>query len=250
MIVSVNNITFSYPGHKVLDNVGFTAEKGELVAILGPNGTGKTTLLKCINRILKPASGTVFIGKIDSRTLTGRELARKIGYVEQQRVGSRCTVFNAVLLGRKPHIRWDVSSRDLEIVSRALEALNIAPFAMRYLDELSGGELQKVIIARALAQEPAVLLMDEPTNHLDLKNQLEVLKTIRDITHEKEICSIVTVHDLNLALRYGDRFILMKDKKIYAAGGPEILTPENIENVYSVTVDLINYNGRHIVVPV
>lgn len=185
MILSVKGMKFSYPGNEVLDNVGFTAKEGELVAILGPNGTGKTTMLKCINRILKPLAGTVYIKSENIKNLTGKEIAKKVGYVEQQRIGSRSTVFNTVLLGRKPHIHWDITSKDIEIAGKSLEALNISDYALRYLDELSGGELQKVIIARSLAQEPELLLMDEPTNHLDLKNQLDVLNTIRRITREK-----------------------------------------------------------------
>ncbi|NLY09243.1 MAG: ABC transporter ATP-binding protein [Tissierellia bacterium] len=249
MILQVNGIHFSYPGNEVLYNAEFSAKKGEFVAILGPNGTGKTTLLKCINKILKPSLGTVYMGPINIHQLKGNELAKKIGYVEQNRSSSRTTVFNAVLLGRKPHIKWDVSPEDIEIVGNVLHSMNISKFAMRYLDELSGGEVQKVIIARSLAQKPELLLMDEPTNHLDLKNQVEVMETIREIIDEGEVTTIVTMHDINLALRYADRFILMKGKGIYAAGGKEVITTENIEAVYSVPVTIIDHEKQQIVVP-
>lgn len=249
MILTVQGIQFQFPGRFVLEDVGFAVEKGEFLAVLGTNGTGKTTLLKCINRILKPAAGTVLVGEDSVSTLSRNALARKIGYVEQQRTGSRATVFNAVLLGRKPYIEWDVTQKDMQIASQALETLGLSEYALRYLDELSGGELQKVVIARALAQEPELLLMDEPTSSLDLKNQLEVLRLIRQITRERGIAAVVAMHDLNLALRFADRFILLKDRHIFSAGGHEIMTSENIEAVYAVPVAMSSHNGHRFVIP-
>ncbi len=249
MILSVQGIRFEYPGRPVLDGASFTVERGQVLAVLGTNGTGKTTLLKCINRILKPAGGTVLIGGQSATSLSSQALARRMGYVEQQRAGSRATVFNAVLLGRKPYIRWDVTREDIEIAGQALASLGLADHALRYLDELSGGELQKVLIARALAQEPEVLLMDEPTSSLDLKNQLEVANLIRQISSERGIAAVVAMHDLNLALRFADRFILLRDRTIYAAGGPEVMTPENIESVYAVPVTIAVHNGTRVIIP-
>lgn len=250
MILNVEGISFSYPGQEVLKNIDFQANKGEIICILGPNGTGKTTLLKCINNILKPSVGSVMIEDLNVQELPCKELAKKIGYVEQQRQGQACTVFDAVLLGRKPYIRWDVTSEDIEIVGEALETLKMSSYSNRLLTELSGGELQKVIIARALAQEPLLLLMDEPTNHLDLRNQIDVLETIREITLLKNITSIITMHDLNLSLSYGDKFILMKDKGIYQAGNESIITPKNINEVYSVDVDIIRHQNKKIIIPI
>ncbi len=249
MILTVQGMTFHYPNHPVLDEASFSVEQGELLAVLGTNGTGKTTLLKCINRILKPASGTVLIGEESVSSLSRNALAQRIGYVEQQRSGSRTTVFNAVLLGRKPYIRWDITQHDMAIASQALETLGLADYALRFLDELSGGELQKVVIARALAQQPEILLMDEPTSSLDLKNQLDVLNLIRKITRERGIAAVVAMHDLNLALRFADQFLLLKDRRIFAAGGPEVMTPENIESVYAVPVAMTSHNGNRVVIP-
>lgn len=249
MILSVRGIRFSYPGHPVLSDIGFSVERGECLAVLGTNGTGKSTLLKCLNRILTPQAGTVLIGPDSIDRLGRNELAQKIGYVEQKREGSRCTVFDAVLLGRKPYIRWDVTKKDLEITDKALAALGLSGFAMRYLDELSGGELQKVVIARALGQEPELLLMDEPTSNLDLKNQLEVLQIIRRVTEERGISAVVTMHDLNLALRFADKFLFLKDGFVFAGGGPEVVTPATIENVYSVPVIIQNYGSKSVVIP-
>ena len=249
MILNVQGLRFSYPGRPVLDEVSFAVEKGEILAILGTNGTGKTTLLKCINRILAPAAGAVWLDEEAVHTLSPRALAQKMGYVEQQRSGSQTTVFNTVLLGRKPYIRWDVTQQDMAIAGQALETLGLTDYALRRLDELSGGELQKVIIARALAQQPQILLMDEPTSSLDLKNQLEVLALIRQISRERGIAAVVAMHDLNLALRFADRFILLKDRTIYAAGGQEVMTPENIEAVYAVPVTIASHNGSRVIIP-
>jgi len=249
MILTVQDINFHYPGRPILEDVSFSVEKGEFLAVLGTNGTGKTTLLKCINRILKPASGAVLIEDEPITKLSRNALAQKMGYVEQQRSGSRTTVFNAVLLGRKPYIQWDITQQDMLIASQALETLGLSAHSLRFLDELSGGELQKVIIARALAQEPELLLMDEPTSSLDLKNQLEVLHLIKQITRARNIAAVVAMHDLNLALRFADRFLLLKDRRIFAAGGPEVMTPKNIEAVYAVPVTIASHNGHPFVIP-
>ncbi len=250
MILTVQGIRFSYPGRPVLSDIGFAVERGECLAVLGTNGTGKSTLLKCLNRVLTPQAGTVLIGPDSVSRLGRNELAQKIGYVEQKREGSRCTVFDAVLLGRKPYIRWDVTKKDMEITEKAIESLDLSSFAMRYLDELSGGELQKVVIARALGQEPELLLMDEPTSSLDLKNQLEVLQIIRRVTEERGISAVVTMHDLNLALRFADKFLFLKNGSVFAAGGPEVVTPETIESVYSVSVAIQNYGSKSVVIPI
>jgi len=249
MILNVQGLQFHYPGRPVLDKASFAVEKGEVLAILGTNGTGKTTLLKCLNRILTPLAGTVWIEDQPISAFGRNALAQKMGYVEQQRTGSRATVFNTVLLGRKPYIRWDITQNDMAIAAQALETLGLADFALRYLDELSGGELQKVVIARALAQEPEIMLMDEPTSSLDLKNQLEVLNLIQKISHEQGIAAVVAMHDLNLALRFADRFILLKDRAIYAAGGAEVMTSESIEAVYAVPVTIAAHNGSRVVIP-
>ena len=250
MILNVQGIRFHYPGRPVLEEASFAVEKGEVLAILGTNGTGKTTLLKCLNRILTPAAGTVLIKGEPTSAFSRNALAQKMGYVEQQRSGSRATVFNTVLLGRKPYIRWDITQNDMAIAAQALETLGLEEYALRYLDELSGGELQKVVIARALAQEPEILLLDEPTSSLDLKNQIEVVNLIRQISRERGIAAVVAMHDLNLALRFADRFIMLKDKTIYAAGGSEVMTPENIEAVYAVPVTIVAYNGSRVVIPI
>lgn len=249
MKLQVEGLSFAFPGRPVLNGIDFAIEAGEFVAVLGTNGTGKTTLLKCVNRILKPTKGGVWLDALAVDEMKAKTLAQKMGYVEQQRQGTRTTVFNAVLLGRKPYLEWDVRKEDLAIANAALDRLGLQDYAMRYLDELSGGELQKVVIARALAQQPNVLLMDEPTSSLDLKNQLEVLRLVHQVTREEGIAALVTMHDLNLALRFADRFLLMKDDAIYAAGDASVLTEETIETVYDVSVSIAMHDGFRFVLP-
>lgn len=250
MMLSVENLSFKYPSRSVLKDIEFSIKPGECLAILGVNGAGKSTLLKCINRILKPQHGTVFIEKKDARKLAGIELAKRIGYVSQSSQSSRQTVFDTVMLGRKPYIKWDVTQNDLEIVNNIIKMLNLEKYSLRYIDELSGGELQKVIIARALAQEPKVLLLDEPTSSLDLKNQLEVVQLVKKIVKEKKMAAVVTMHDLNLALRFADKFVFMKDSEIFATGGLEVMNSENIKNVYSVSVKVKTCDDLPVVIPV
>ncbi|NLD49050.1 MAG: ABC transporter ATP-binding protein [Clostridiaceae bacterium] len=250
MILSVKDLAFDYPSRSVIKNIGFSIEKGDFLAVLGINGAGKSTLLKCINRVLKPHKGAVYIENDEAFKLSGRELAKRIGYVAQRNENIRTTVFDAVLLGRKPYIQWEASKNDLEIVHDALEALELTEYALRYLNELSGGEQQKVVIARALAQKPQLLLLDEPTSSLDLKNQLEVAKIIKKVVKEQQMAAVVTMHDLNLAIRFADKFLLIKNGEIYAAGGIEVMTPENIENVYSVPVTINKIGEIPVVIPV
>jgi len=250
MILSVDGVEFSYKSKKILENVKFKVNRGDVVSILGVNGAGKSTLIKCINKILKPKQGTILIDNYDIDRLDNLEIAKKIGYVPQRADGNYMTVFDAVLLGRKPHIKWDVSERDIKLTHNVLKLMDLEDYALRYTNELSGGELQKVVIARALVQEPHVLLLDEPTNNLDLKNQLESLRIVRDISKSQNIASIIVMHDLNLALRFSDKFIILKDGKIFAEGGMEVINPENIEAVYGVNAYVDEYKGIPIVVPI
>ncbi|MFZ5989186.1 MAG: ABC transporter ATP-binding protein [Bacillota bacterium] len=250
MILSVKDLAFDYPSRSVIKNIDFSIEKGDFLAVLGVNGAGKSTLLKCINRVLKPHKGAVYIENDEAFNLSRRELAKRIGYVAQRNENIRTTVFDAVLLGRKPYIQWEASKNDLVIVHDALDALDLTEYALRYLNELSGGEQQKVVIARALAQKPELLLLDEPTSSLDLKNQLEVAKIIKKVVKDHQMAAVVTMHDLNLAIRFADKFLLIKNGKIYAAGGIEVMTPENIENVYSVPVTINKIGEIPVVIPV
>ncbi len=249
MILRMENIKFRYNGHPVLEDVTFTVQKGEVVAILGPNGVGKTTLLRCINGILKPSFGTVMVEDKNVLTLAPVAVARRIGYVAQRQTTGKITAFDAILMGRRPRIRFRVSQNDLRIVDGAIKSLHLENLAMRHIDRMSGGELQKVAIGRAMVQEPSLLLLDEPTSSLDLKNQVEILKLIRHVVSEHQVCAVMTLHDLTTALRFADKCLFLKNGGIYAAVRPRDVTADIIKAVYDIPVEIHHHNGFPLVIP-
>ena len=249
MILDIENVACDLSHRTIIENINMSAENGDFIVILGNNGAGKSTLLKCISRLLPYREGVVRIDGHDSQGLTRLQMARNIAYVAQENARVRCTVYDAILLGRKPYIRWDVQSDDKRIVDEMIEKMNLEHLAMKNLEELSGGEVQKVIIARALVQQPRLLLMDEPTNNLDLKNQLDVLQLVKEICQENQIAAITVLHDLSLAARFGEKFLFVKDHTIRAYGGREVLTPEILEDDYHVPVAVVDLHGRLTVVP-
>lgn len=249
MVLSVNKVEFSYGSVPVLCDVNFEVKRGDFISILGVNGSGKSTLMKCINRILRFKEGMIFVEDRDLKQMKSIEIAQKIGYVPQTSENGFVTVFDAVLLGRKPYIKWDVSQTDIELTEEILKIMGLEEYSLRYINELSGGELQKVVIARALVQEPQILLLDEPTSDLDLKNQLEVMKILKEVSSTKNIASVVVMHDINLALRYSDKFIILKDGQVFTSGGKEVITPEIIKKTYGVDVHVTNFEGIPVVIP-
>lgn len=249
-MLSINNLSFKYGRRTILDSVSFDAPFGSCVAVLGNNGAGKSTLVKCINKILHPASGGAVLGGRDLFSLSRSALARELAYVAQDFETSRMTVFDSVLLGRKPHMRFGPSEKDLTIVQEVVDETGLQDLALCHIDELSGGELQKVMLARALAQKPRVLLLDEPTSKLDLKKQHEILRLVRECVSSEDRCAIFVIHDLNLALRYCDRFLLLKDGRVLSYGGVETMTPANIAEIYGIPVAIESVRGFNIVVPV
>jgi len=232
----IKDVSFSYGSHPVLQGLTLEVSEGEIAGIVGPNGSGKSTLLRCLTRVLKPRQGVVFLDGKDAAGMSSGELARKLGYVPQAAAEVfPFTVLETVLMGRKPHLKWGVTKRDLEIVGRVLRYMGIEDLAERYLDQLSGGQRQKVLLARALAQDPEVLLLDEPTSSLDIRHQLEVLEFIKDLAQLQKSTVVMVMHDLNLAARFSDRLIMLKDGRISAAGRPRtVLNMENISAVYGV----------------
>ncbi len=250
--LKVKEVEFSYASVPVLKNVSIELAASEMLGVVGPNGTGKSTLLRCIDRILSPQKGCILLDGEDIKKMSRMELAKKMGYIPQS--SSQifpATVFDVVLMGRRPHLNWRSSEEDTEKVLETLQMLNIEDLAMRDINELSGGQQQKVFIACALTQEPDVLLLDEPTSNLDIRHQLEVMDIIKNIVREKRISAIMAIHDLNLAARYADRIIMMNSGKIFAAGSPSsVLTPENIKHVYGVESEVEEKRGRPYIVPI
>ncbi len=250
MILHIHALSFTYNSIPVLKNIEFEVNEGELLAILGPNGVGKTTLLKCINAIHRPTTGSVYVDGRDVLAMTGKEIALKIGYVAQKNEAARLTVFDAVLMGRKPRLKWKVEEEDLKIVDAALRGLRLEKLTLRYIDQLSGGELQQVCLARALVQEPRLLLLDEPTSSLDLRNQVAILAMLRHVAEDHRITAVMTMHDLNLAFRFAHKYLFLKTGTIYAAGSTADLDAGTVEEVYGLPVEVHHVNGRPLVVPV
>ena len=253
MKLKVKGLEFGYTSMPELADVCLELGQSEMLGIVGPNGAGKSTLIRCINRILNPQKGSILLDEMEINEMHRMELAKKMGYIPQSTSQTfPATVFDTVLMGRRPHIGWRSSEEDNEKVLDVLEMMKIEDLAMRDINELSGGQEQRVFIARALAQEPEVLLLDEPTSNLDIQHQLEVMEIIKDLVVNKSISAIMAVHDLNLASRYTDRVVIMKGGRIFDAGSPsDVLTPENIRSVYNVEAEVIDRNGeRPYIIPI
>ncbi|MDR1301388.1 MAG: ABC transporter ATP-binding protein [Treponema sp.] len=246
----IDQISFRYQSHEVFSGISLDAQGGQIVSLVGPNGAGKTTLLKCINRLLPLKEGTVQLDGQDLSELSRAELAKRTAYVPQATVSNfPITVFDTVLLGRRPYLNWKPQQYDLDLVMDIIERMDLRGLAMRDLGELSGGERQKVLVAKAMVQEPRLLLFDEPTSYLDLKYQLKIMQFIRDLIDEKQICALITTHDLNLALQFSDRLVALKDGKIVAEGSTAILSEALILQVYGVEASLQHYQEQPFMIP-
>lgn len=247
-MIDVKNISYHYHGgQEVLKNINFTLERGQFLAILGNNGVGKSTLLKCLNRILKAESGEFLLDGENILKMSNHEIAQRIAFVSQNVANTQMTVHDVVMLGRRPYMKWGFTEEDHKIVHDAMHRLNLEPLRGRFLNQLSGGERQKVMLARALAQQPKLLLLDEPTSSLDIHNQYQVLKIVRDICHNDGLTAIVVIHDLNLALRFCDRFLLLRQGEVYAQGDYSVLSPETLKNVYQVDGKILDVEGHKMV---
>ncbi len=234
MKLDVREVAVDLSGRRIVRDVALEAAPGEVVGLIGPNGSGKSTLLRTVYRMLRPAAGLVTLGGDDVWRLSAKEAARRTAVVVQETTGEfEFTVHEVVLMGRTPHkgrLERDTHA-DTEIAEAALARVDMTPFAERAFTTLSGGEKQRVLIARALAQEPRLLVLDEPTNHLDIRFQLEVLELVRGLS----VTTLVTLHDLNLAAAYCDRLYLLSEGCIVASGTPdEVLTPALVGAVFGI----------------
>ena len=247
-MMQVKNLCFHYKGcPAVLKDVSFDVMPGQFLAILGNNGVGKSTLLKCFNHILKPDAGQVLLDGVDLLKKSPREVAQQVAFVSQSVPSTQMTVHDVVMLGRRPYMKWGFTEEDHGIVHEAMHRLDVEDMRGRFLNQLSGGEKQKVMLARAMAQQPKVLLLDEPTSALDIQNQYGVLKMVREFCHNDNMIAVVVIHDLNLALRFCDRFLLLKDGVVYRNGDRSILDSHTLKAVYGVDAKVVEIDGWHMV---
>ncbi|HPJ31159.1 MAG TPA: ABC transporter ATP-binding protein [Methanothrix sp.] len=250
--LQAKGIEFGYNSSPILKDVSFEIGPSKLVSIVGPNGSGKSTLIKCIDRILTPARGSILIDRKEVTKMDRMEIAKNLSYVPQSSARTfSSNVFDTILMGRRPHIGWLSSSDDEEKVWEVLRLLGIEDLAMSGFGELSGGQQQKVLIARALVQETKVMLLDEPTSNLDIWHQLDVMNIVSDLVKKRRMTALLALHDLNLASKYSDGIIMMKKGRIMAVGDPaSVLTPENIEAIYNVEVAVRSQSEEPFIVPV
>ncbi|MCM8761690.1 MAG: ABC transporter ATP-binding protein [Candidatus Omnitrophica bacterium] len=242
-ILSVKGLYGGYGSQMVVRGVSFEVGRGEFLGIIGPNGSGKSTLLRLATRILKPSAGSVMLDGKNIRSIDSKAFFRRVAFVSQDTIIQfPFTARQIVLMGRIPHLKrlQFETRRDLEIADRALALTDTSHLAERPIDSLSAGERQRVIIAKALAQEPELLFLDEPTSHLDIGHQARTLDLLKKLNMEKNLTIVMVLHDLNLASAYCDRLIMLNDGVIYREGCPdEVLTYQNIEAIYH-TVVLVN----------
>lgn len=251
--ISAENISVSYGDHQIIEKLSLEISQGGFIGILGPNGCGKTTFLRTLSRILTPKEGAVYIEGTDVNEFDSKALARTIGCVSQEtNIAFNFTVKDVVMMGRHPHIGrlTPLSEADLKIVDDAMKTTNVSHLADRFVTEISGGERQRVLIARSIAQQPKILLLDEPTSHLDISHQIEILSMIQALT--PKITVVGVFHDLNLASHFCDRIVLMETGKIIKVGTPaEVLTTELIKKSFSTRMMVTTHpiSGKPYLVP-
>jgi iron complex transport system ATP-binding protein len=249
-MLKINSIKVSYAETEILHGVSLEVNAGEVVSLIGPNGAGKTTMLRAISGVIPLKSGSVFVNgqNLSSTTITDR--ARLLAVVPQARkLTPEYTVQQAVLMGRTPYIGWlgNPGSGDLDKVFWAIERTGITDLQNRRVDELSGGEQQLVLIARALAQDAPVILLDEPTAHLDLRHQATILDLVLSLARDNSLAVLMSLHDLNLVSIFSDRIVILHEGRILADGKPnEVLNRDQLSQIYQVSLDIIPHPHRDI----
>lgn len=248
-MLKVENLCFRYSAHgaPVLNGASLRLEQGEVGILLGKNGSGKTTLFKNILGIEKPQSGVISFDGENLLKLSRRERARRIAYVPQHIHFGDLTVFDSVLMGRVSYFGTKAGREDYEAVEAILRDMQLLPFANRSAEALSGGEKQKIAIARAMAQEPNLLIFDEPTGNLDMANEQLIIQEAKKLAKEKNIGILSSLHDLNQALNFGDKFFFMVDGAVKYAGTREIITPEILKETFDVDVRICQVDGQTVI---
>ena len=239
MNIKSENINVTLEKNNILKGINIEVDNKEVVGIIGPNGSGKSTLLKCIYRVLKPNDGAILLDNVDIKEMSVKESSKRLAVLSQHNnYNFDFTVKDIVLMGRSPHKKFMErdNKEDYDIVNEALKKVDMFEFKDRSFQSLSGGEQQRVILARALAQQPQCLILDEPTNHLDIKYQLQLMRIVKGLGIEV----IAAIHDLNIAAMYCDKIYVLKDGEIIKNGKPkDVLTQELIKDVYEVDSEVI-----------
>ena len=248
-MLNVENIHFRYgkTAPAVLNGASLELQQGEIGILLGKNGSGKTTLFKNILGIEKPGSGTIRFAGENLLKMNRRERARRIAYVPQHIHFGDLSVLDSVLMGRVSYFGMKAGPEDYAAVGKILEDMGLMEFAGRSAEALSGGEKQKIAIARAMAQEPKLMIFDEPTGNLDIANEQLIMEEARKLAREKNISILSSLHDLNQALYFGDKFFFLKDGVVKYAGGKEIVTEEVIRDVFDIRVKIIEINHQKVI---
>ncbi|MDQ2732631.1 MAG: ABC transporter ATP-binding protein [Armatimonadota bacterium] len=252
-LLEAHDLTFCYGPRKVLDGLTFELQKGLFTALVGPNGSGKSTLIRLLTKILKPVSGDIQVDGVSLASMDPRSLARKVAVVAQDPVVPEgFTAFEVSLMGRAPHLGHfgRETAHDREVARQALEWTDALHLADRPIEQVSGGERQRVMVARALTQEPEALLLDEPTSHLDLAHQKDLLDLGLRLCRQRPMAVLAVLHDLNLAAAYADRILVLHEGKLAASGPPrEVLTASCIEKVFGLRPVIIPHpeSGRPVV---
>lgn len=248
MIIRAQGLAHSYGATPVFSGVDLDIRSGEVVSIVGPNGAGKTTLLRCLSGMLQPKVGEVLVDGRPIGALSRLDLADRIAYVPQSEPSRfPVTAFDMVLLGRRRYLGWRPRESDLTAAANAIGAMGLDRLALREMNQLSGGERQKVAIARALAQEAPAVLLDEPTTYLDLRHQLLVMDVLAGLAQDPGTAVVMTVHDLNLALRISDRIVVLHDEKMHETT-PAGVDGGLIEEVWGTKCEIVEVDGRPVVV--
>ena len=248
-MLNVENLTFRYSkfSRPVLNGASLELKPGEVGILLGKNGSGKTTMFKNILGIHKPGSGRVLFEGDDLLKMSRKERARRIAYVPQDIRFGALTVFDSIMLGRISYFGTRSGEEDYKAVEKILMDMHLEEYAFRMVDELSGGERQKIAIARAMAQEPKLMVFDEPTGNLDIANEQLIMTEARKLAKEKGIAILSSLHDLNQALTFGDKFFFLKNGVVKYAGGREIITAEVVKDIFDADVRIRNIDGQTVV---